>query len=492
MHSIATDEERCYRAVRSRDARFDGWFVTAVRTTHIYCRPSCPAITPRRENVRFYPTAAAAQQAGFRACKRCRPDAAPGSPEWNARGDLVGRAMRLIADGIVDREGVRGLARRLGYSERQLHRQLVAELGAGPIALARAQRAQTARILIETTSLPFTDLAFAAGFSSIRQFNDTVRAVFAATPTEMRSRSRHHGADGARAPGSPGAIELRLAYRAPFDGPGVLSFLGSRAVPGIEAFDGDTYRRTLPLPHGPAVAELTPAEGYVRCRLRLHDVRDLTAAVQRCRRMLDLDADPVAIADQLGADPVLAKAVLTDPGRRVPGHVDGFELAVRAILGQQVSVAAARTLAGRLVQRIGRPLPAPDGSLTHTFPVPDALAAADLSGLGLTGARATSLRRLAEDVASGTLVIDPGVSREEVEVKLAALPGVGAWTAGYVAMRALSDPDVFLPTDLGVRRALERAGLAAAPRAAASLAEAWRPWRSYAVIYLWSTLEDPR
>ncbi|HWC68115.1 MAG TPA: AlkA N-terminal domain-containing protein [Acidimicrobiales bacterium] len=491
MESIVHDADRCYRAVQSRDTRFDGWFVTAVRTTRIYCRPSCPAITPRRENVRFYATAATAQQAGYRACKRCRPDAAPGSPAWNARGDLVGRAMRLIADGVVDRDGVRGLAGRLGYSERQLHRQLVAEVGAGPIALARAQRAQTARVLIETTTMPFSEVAFGAGFASIRQFNDTIRAVFAASPTEMRTRSRHRDT-----PGRPGAIELRLAHRAPFDGRGLLAFFGTRAVPGLENFDGTTYCRSMVLPHGPGVVQLAPAHGYVHCRLHLHDVRDLAAAVQRCRRMLDLDADPVAVADQLGADPVLAAAVSREPGRRLPGHVDGFEIAVRAVLGQQVSVAAARTLAGRIVARHGVPLTmALDGPLetvSHTFPSPEALVDAHLDGLGLTGARIATIHELAKGVAAGRVVLDPGVPRSELEAELVALPGVGPWTAGYIAMRALSDPDVFLAADLGVRRALERAGLPARPAEAAALAERWRPWRSYALVHLWSTLEEPR
>ena len=275
---VIEDFERCYRAVQGKDARFDGWFFTAVTSTGIYCRPSCPAITPKRANVRFYPTAAAAQLAGFRACKRCRPDATPGSPEWNMRADVVGRAMRLIADGVVDRDGVRGLAARLGYSERHLHRQLTAEVGAGPIALARAQRAQTARILIETTELPFAQVAFGAGFASIRQFNDTVREVFASTPTELRAKARpsgHARSTPAADLAGLGRIALRLAVRQPFDGDGLLAFLGPRAVPGIEELTGATYRRTLDLPHGPAVIDLTPAPDHVRCAVRLHDLRDL-------------------------------------------------------------------------------------------------------------------------------------------------------------------------------------------------------------------------
>ncbi len=339
------DFERCYRAVQSRDARFDGWFFTAVTSTGIYCRPSCPAMTPMAKNVRFYATAAAAQGAGFRACRRCRPDATPGSPEWNVRADLVGRAMRLIADGVVDRGGVAELARRLGYSERHLNRQLTEEVGAGPIALARAQRAQSARVLIETTELPFSHVAFAAGFASIRQFNDTIRQVFAATPSDLRTARR--GRDLA----PPGAIALRLPCRTPFAGDAVVEFLAARAVPGIEEVVGTTYRRTLRLAHGAGVAELTPQADHVRAVLRLDDLRDLTTAVQRCRRVFDLDADPQAVAELLGRDRHLGTLVAKAPGVRLPGTVDGFELATRAVLGQQVTLAAARTLAGAARRR---------------------------------------------------------------------------------------------------------------------------------------------
>src|SRR4029079_3475905 len=284
---VIPDFDQCYRAVESKDARFDGWCVTAVRTTGIYCRPSCPARTPYPKNVEFFPTAAAAQRAGYRACKRCRPDASPGSPEWDPRGDVVARAMRLICDGVVDREGVAGLAQRLAYSERQLHRLLVSELGAGPLALARAQRAQTARVLIETTDLRFADIAFASGFASIRQFNDTIREVFASTPSVMRARGTTHG--------EPGSITVRLAARRPFAGDAVLAFLGPRAVAGVEAIDGGTYVRSLALPHGNGVLALTPATDAVSGTFRLAALRDLTAAVARTRRLFDLDADPVAV-----------------------------------------------------------------------------------------------------------------------------------------------------------------------------------------------------
>ncbi|GDY78201.1 hypothetical protein SAV31267_076860 [Streptomyces avermitilis] len=350
------DSERCVRAVRSKDARFDGWFFTAVLTTRIYCRPSCPVVPPKPANMTFYPSAAACQQAGFRACKRCRPDTSPGSPEWNQRADLVARAMRLIGDGVVDREGVPGLATRLGYSTRQIERQLLAELGAGPLALARAQRAQTARLLIETTSLPMAEIAFAAGFSSIRTFNDTVREVFALSPSELRGRLPK------KTVVSPGALTLRLPFRAPLNPDNLFGHLAATAVPGVEEWRDGAYRRTLRLPYGHGIVALTPAADHIGCRLSLSDLRDLPVAISRCRRMLDLDADPVAIDDQLRADPLLAPLVDKAPGRRVPRTVDEAEFAVRAVLGQQVSTAAARTHAARLVTAHGEAVTDPEGA----------------------------------------------------------------------------------------------------------------------------------
>jgi AraC family transcriptional regulator of adaptative response / DNA-3-methyladenine glycosylase II len=471
------DAERCYRAVAGRDARFDGWFFTAVHTTGIYCRPSCPARTPLARNVSFFTTAAAAQGAGFRACRRCRPDAVPGSPEWDVRADVVARAMRLIADGEVERSGVPGLAARLGYSERQLHRLLVAELGVGPLALARAQRARTARVLIETTDLPMADVAFAAGFASIRQFNDTVREVFATTPTALRHTRR--GGDG----GAPGWLTLRLAARAPYAADEVLLFLGAHAVPGLEEWDGTTFSRVLDLPHGPAVVQLSPARDggpAVTARLRLAELRDLGAAVTRCRRMLDLDADPAAVDDVLGADPALAPLVGLAPGRRVPASPDADELAIRAVLGQQVSVAGARTLTARLLAA-GTPLPEPVGTLTHAFPRAAALADADLSAVGLTGARRRTVSGLAGALASGDIALDPGADREEAARALIAVPGIGPWTAALVGLRGLADPDVWLPGDLALRRSLAALG-----SSDADAATRWRPWRSYAVLHLWA------
>lgn len=477
------DFDTCYRAVSSRDGRFDGWFFIAVTTTGIYCRPSCPAMTPKRSNVRFYASAAAAQGGGFRACRRCRPDASPGSPEWNVRADVVARAMRLVGDGVVDRDGVAGLARQLGYSERHLHRLLVAEVGAGVQALARAQRAQTARTLLETTDLPVTQVAFASGFASVRQFNDTIRDVFASTPTGLRDRRRTRGSV------EPGRVELRLAYREPCDVASTLAFLGRRAVPGVEDYDGTTYRRSLSLSHGQAVVALTPADRHVRAELHLDDVRDLSTAVARCRRLLDLDADPVAVAEVLGGDPLLGRAVRAHPGLRSPGAVDGDEIAVRAVLGQQVSVAGARGTAARLVERYGKPLTSPAGTVTHLFPSAATLAAVDPSDLPVPRARGRAVVGVAEALASGRVRLDGGADRDESEAALLDLPGIGPWTTGYLRMRALGDPDTFLPTDLGVRRGLESLGLAGDPASASAAGRAWQPWRSYAVHHLWNIEE---
>ncbi|MFI1806951.1 AlkA N-terminal domain-containing protein [Streptomyces californicus] len=482
-----TDTERCVRAVQSKDARFDGWFFTAVLTTRIYCRPSCPVVPPKVRNMTFYPSAAACQQAGFRACKRCRPDTSPGSPEWNARADSVARAMRLIRDGVVDREGVTGLAARLGYSARQIERQLLAELGAGPLALARAQRAQTARLLIETTPLPMAQVAFAAGFSSIRTFNETVREVFGLAPGELRTRA----ARGPGAPAVPGVIALRLPYRAPLNPSNLFGHLAATAVPGVEEWRDGAYRRTLALPYGHGVVALAPKPDHIACRLSLTDPRDLTRAISRCRWLLDLDADPVAVDDRLRTDPLLAPLVDASPGRRVPRTVDGAEFAVRAVLGQQVSTAAARTHAARLVTAHGVPVDDPEGGLTHLFPTPGALAELDPEALALPRTRRATLTTLVAALAEGRLRLDTDTDWDEARTALSALPGFGPWTVESIAMRALGDPDAFLPTDLGIRRAAERLGLPATPAALTARAADWRPWRAYAVQYLWTADDHP-
>lgn len=472
---ILPEFDTCYSALQGRDPRFDGWFFTAVRTTGIYCRPSCPALTPLRRNVEFHPSAASAQRAGFRACKRCRPDASPGSPEWDVRGDLTGRALRLISDGVIDRDGVPGLARRLGYSERQLNRALIAEVGAGPLALARAQRAQTARVLLETTDLPATDVAFAAGFASVRQFNDTVRAVFATTPTGLRTARR------AQLPAEPGTIALRLPYRAPMDLAVTLDYLGSRAIAGVERGDADSYVRAMPAPGGPAWVRLSAAGAAVSCSVGLTDQRDLVTVVSRVRRLLDLDADPAAIDRQLGNDPALAPLVLKRPGLRAAGAVDGFEMAVRAIVGQQISVAGARTLLGRVAQQHGTAKPFADG--LRPFPSASDFADLDPATLPMPRARGRTLVAVAQACASGELQLDSGADRELQRHRLLALPGVGPWTADYLQLRTMSDPDVLLRTDLGIRKSAAALGVELDGER-----PDWAPWRSYATHHLWAAL----
>lgn len=486
------DTEACYRAVQSRDRRFDGVFYTAVSTTGIYCRPSCPARTPAAANVTFHATAASAHSAGFRACKRCLPDATPGSPEWDVAADAAGRAMRLIADGLVDREGVDGLARRVGYTPRHLGRLLTQELGATPLSLARARRAQSARALIETTDLPLTDVAFAAGFASVRQFNATLREVYAASPSDLRGRRRTAGASDRAV--AHGAISMRLPVRTPFAGHRLLDFLAYHLVPGVECAGRGWYARTLDLPHGPGTVRLAlhdlPGDlpgggtGFVVAEFWLHDLRDTAAASERVRRLLDADCDPRAVDQHLAADPALGELVRATPGLRVPGQVDGDETAVRTVIGQQVSVTGARTVGGRIVAAHGRTVDSPVAGLTHLFPDAATLAAVDPETLPMPRARGRAVVALAAALSDGTVVLDRGPDRDDVREALLALPGIGPWTADYVAMRALGHPDVFLPTDLAVRKLLAGLGEAADP-------ERWRPWRSYALMHLWNTLMPP-
>ncbi|HEU4675624.1 MAG TPA: AlkA N-terminal domain-containing protein [Motilibacteraceae bacterium] len=477
------DHATCYRAAAGRDPRWDGRLYLAVTSTGIYCRPSCPARTPRPENCRFYPTAAAAVAAGFRACRRCRPDALPGSRHWDGRGDLAARAVRLIREGAVDEVGVAGVARRLAVSERHLHRVLVAEVGAGPQQLARTRRAQTARMLLEQTTLPVAEVAFAAGFASVRQFNDVMRAEFALAPSALRGR-RAPAEERAAAADRPSVV-LRLRHRAPYAVEPLRRFLAGHAVPGLERHDpaSGEHVRTVPAPHGPAVVSVLPgaAPDHVVARLRLADLADLAPVVARLRRWLDLDADPEQVADVLHRDARLAPLVAARPGLRVPGAVDGTETALLAVLGQQVSLGAARTFAGRLVAAFGTE--AADD--LHAFPDAACLAAAGPDVLretvGLTTARARTLHAVAQAAADG-LVLDPGADRDEARARLLALPGIGPWTTEYVALRALGDPDAYPAEDLVLRRAL---GVRTA-REAVALAQAWRPWRGYALLHLWT------
>jgi len=517
-----------YRAIDARDTRFDGQFFTAVTSTGIYCRPSCPARKPKPQNVAFYLTSAAAHEAGFRACKRCLPEATPGSPEWDLRRDLAGRAMRLIFDGVVDREGVEGLAARLGYSSRHVHRLLVAELGAGPSALARARRAQTARSLLVGTDLLLANVAFAAGFGSVRQFNDTILEVFAAPPGELRARSRKDAMVPAvvtdmsteRIDGTPVRLSLALPVRQPLDAPGLFRFLAARAISGAETADVPEagplrYARTLTLPHGSGAVEViatqtTGTEWHLQMRLELASLVDVATAVARIRRMLDLDADPVAVDTALMSDPNLALLVTSTPGIRVPGAVDPHELVVRAIVGQQISVAAARTHLTRLTTMLGSRYTSSFAGLDRLFPTPEQIVAGvpeplpnePLDPDRLLKLPSRSVRTVvatARDLANGELTIDVGTDPESLREQLVTRPGIGPWTAAYIAMRVLGDPDVWLAGDVALVAGATSLGVLdsglakpAAHRALGDHAAAWAPWRSYAAMHLWQVASLPQ
>ena len=475
---MTLDHNACYRAVSSRDPRFDGLFFTAVTTTGIYCRTVCPAQTPRSQNVVFYATAAAAEAAGFRACRRCHPGEAPGVVTAGSGHDIAARALRLLAAGVADGDGGVGtIAARLGISERHLHRTLVAAVGAGAGTLAAMRRLQAARSLLEQTAMPITEVALAAGYGSLRQFNDAIRTALGRTPTEVRRR------DPSRLP-ADGAVVLRLSVRPPFDAASLLAFLGRRAVAGVEHATDTTYATSLSLHHGPAVVEMTPAPTHVRAQLWLDDMRDLGAAVERCRRVLDLDAEPLAISSVLRADPVLGAVVDAHPGLRVPGAADPDALAVRAVIGQQVSVAGARTIAARLVAAHGTALRTPHAGVSHLFPSTKTLATAALDGAGLTGARMRSIAALGTALERGDIDLDAG-DADETHAALQRIPGVGPWTASYIAMRALHDPDAFPAGDLVLRRAYESLRHDSTPLTAH--AQQWRPWRAYAAMHLWAS-----
>ncbi|APU13624.1 DNA-3-methyladenine glycosylase II [Actinoalloteichus sp. GBA129-24] len=506
-----------YRAIDARDTRFDGQFFTAVSSTGIYCRPSCPARTPKMQNVTFFLTSAAAHEAGYRACRRCLPEAAPGTPEWDLRRDLAGRAMRLIVDGVVDREGVESLAARLGYSGRHVHRLLSAELGAGPLSLARARRAQTARSLLVGTDLRLADVAFAAGFGSVRQFNDTILEVFAARPGELRARGRRGAVESVAdesAPegGAPVRLSLALPMRQPFDAPGLFRFLAARAVGGVEVAevadeDRLRYARTLVLPHGPGAVEIVATDAgagwRVQATLELSSLADVATAVARVRRMLDLDSDPVAVDTALSSDRVLAPLVAATPGIRLPGAVDPHELVIRAIVGQQISVAAARTHLTRLTATLGTPYTSSITGLNRLFPTPADIAAgvaAPAVGepgdpdrpLRLPGRSVRTVTTTARALADGELCVDVGADTESLREQLVSRPGIGPWTASYLAMRVLGEPDAWLPGDVALVAGATALGLLdpdlskqAAHRALADHATRWAPWRAYAAMHLW-------
>ncbi len=480
--STALDDDRCYAALLAREARFDGEFYVAVKTTGIYCRPSCPTpVHPKRTNVTFHRSAASAQQAGYRACKRCRPDTTTGLPARLRADDVAGRALRLIEDGHVDRVGVAGLASSLNISERQLNRIMTDDLGATPVALARARRAQHARVLIETTTMSFGDVAFAAGFGSIRQFNDTVNEVYAASPTDLRSHRR-------RAQSSDGTITVRLPYRKPFDAAGLFGFLAARCVAGVELGDDNSYARTLRLPNGPGAARVVFVDDELVATFWLTSMTDLGAAIARIRLLFDLDADPMSIGELFEQDPHLAPVWALHRGRRAPGAVDAGELAVKAVLGQQVSVQAARTLARRLTEKYGDDLALTGAPVDRLFPTSASLAAAPIAAIGIPGARATALIGLCAALADGGVNLQIGSDRATARAQLLALKGIGPWTASYISMRALADPDALLDDDLGVVHGAAALGLPIDRKELAAHGQQWAPWRSYATQLLWAAI----
>ena len=484
------DDDACYRAFQMRDARFDGRIFCGVRSTGIYCRPICPARTPKRENMRFFRSAAAAQEAGFRPCLRCRPETSPDLGSWRGTSNTVSRALALIESGALDGGDVEALAERLGVGERQLRRLFQQHLGASPVAVAQTRRVLLAKQLIHETRMPMAEVALAAGFGSVRRFNETFQQLFDRPPAKLR---RLGGAEIAA--GQGGAVAIQLAYRPPYDWEAMIAFLAARAIPGVESVRNGRYARTLAVGEARGVVMIEPGEGAsLRVTLRFAKVQAWPAVLARVRRVFDLAADPAVIAVHLSEDPDLAPMVAARPGLRAPGAWDGFELAVRAVLGQQITVHAARMLAGKIAASYGSPLEDEAANalgLTCFFPTPEQLALADVETLAMPRARGRALVGLAGAAATDPDLFGARRSLDEAVAALRALPGIGEWTAQYIAMRALREPDAFPSADIGLMRALETPD-GRRPTAAELLARAerWRPWRAYAASHLWAA--DPK
>jgi len=482
------DFEACRRAFVTRDPRFDGRIFCGVKSTGVYCRPICPARTPKAENMTFFPSAAAAQAAGFRPCLRCRPEASPDLGAWRGTSNTVSRALALIEAGALDGDDVDGLAARLGVGERQLRRLFRQHLGASPVAVAQTRRVLLAKQLIQETRLPMAEVALAAGFGSVRRFNETFQQLFARPPGALRRGSAPETSAAA-------GVTVRLAYRAPYDWEGVIGFLAARAIPGVEAVEAGRYARTLEIDGAAGLVVVKPGAGaWLEAEIRFPKLQALPAAIARIRRVFDLAADPALIGGHLSQDPALAPLVAARPGLRSPGAWDGFEMAVRAILGQQITVAAARNLAGKLVERFGAPFydPAAEAlGLSRLFPTPDRLAGQDIAALGMPRARAGALDALARAVAADPKIFTPRADLDSTIAALSALPGVGEWTAQYIALREMREPDAFPHADVGLLRALaDPRGVRPTAQALLARAEAWRPWRAYAAQHLWAA--DPQ
>ena len=474
--SRGLDAERCYEALRARDCRFDGRFYTAVVSTGIFCRPTCPARTPKFSNCKFYRSAAAAHAAGFRPCLRCRPEVAPGLAGWRGTANTVRRALDLISEGGLSAGNVDALAARVGVGSRHLRRLFEEHVGASPLDVAQAQRLLFAKKLLSETHLKVSDVAFAAGFGSVRRFNAAIRSAYGRTPRELRSApaARDH------------RIELKLPYAPPYDWAAMLHYLQARAIEGVEQVDGAIYRRSVDV----GIVEVRPgSDGYLLATIELTDVAGVASVVARLRRLLDLDCDVRIVGDHLSRDPRLASSVAARPGLRVPGAWDGFETAVRAILGQQITVSAARQLAGKMAERFGAPLPRSFSRLRRRFPRPEALAGADIESLAMPRARARAVSALAAEVVANPDLLSPVGDLEDNLRRLERLPGIGKWTAQYIAMRVFREPDAFPASDVGLLRSMEttRSGVTVrpSPEELSEMAEAWRPWRAYAAQHLW-------
>lgn len=487
--NLNLEADACYRAILTKDVRFDGRFFVAVRTTGIYCRPICPATTPKRENCTFFPSAAAAQQAGFRPCLRCRPEISPHLYVHVGTAVTVSRALRLIAEGALDESTVAGLARRLGVSDRHLRQLFAKHLGTSPTAVAQTRRLLFAKQLIDETALSMTDVAMAAGFASIRRFNDAISKTYGRSPSDLRRQTNQQLHDSTHAP----TISLKLPFSPPYNWAALIRFLIHRATPGLESVRMDCYRRAIALNGHHGIVEISPVVGqnYLTAKICFPDVRLLAQIVERLRRMFDLSTNIVEISAHLGRDPILARVVAMQPGLRIPGAWDNFELAVRAILGQQVSVAAATTLFGRLVETYGEPLQNAgnsrmDADLLCVFPRPEILAEADLTALGITRPRAKAIATLAATVARNPQFLTHFPSLDDAVQTLCQLPGIGQWTAHYIAMRSLREPDAFPATDLGLLQAMEALGQPVTKAQFVERSQAWRPWRAYAAMHLWS------
>uniref|UniRef100_B0SWZ0 DNA-3-methyladenine glycosylase II n=1 Tax=Caulobacter sp. (strain K31) TaxID=366602 RepID=B0SWZ0_CAUSK len=485
------DPDVCYRAIQTRDARFDGRLFVAVRTTGIYCRPVCPARTPLRQNVTFHATAASAEAAGYRACLRCRPETSPQLGAWNGASNTVSRALALIEAGALDGGDVEGLAERVGVGGRQLRRLFLRHLGATPVGVAQTRRVLLAKQLIHETDLPMGEVALAAGFGSVRRFNETFQQLYDRPPAALRRR-KSASPVGEPPPGE--AVALTLRYRPPYDWDAMLAFLALRAIPGVEVIESNTYRRVIALDGAAGTIAVSPIDGdRLSVAVRFPKLSALPRILARVRGVFDLSADPVGIAAVLSRDPDLARMVGLRPGLRVPGAWDGFELAVRAILGQQITVVQARKLAGDLVAAHGEPLAQPwtEPGLTHAFPSAERLAATNLSGMKMPGARIRCLSAMAQAIADAPNLLSPTAGLDEMVRRLRALPGIGEWTAQYIAMRQLREPDAFPAADVALMRALADVdGVRPTAEQLLTRAEAWRPWRAYAALHLWASLAD--